>query len=50
MRKEGKYQVRGIKIRTMNYAMILAAAVLYVVLIYMTYHISVKYEKLTQAT
>ena len=50
MGKEGKKQIRGIKIQSMNYAMIAAAAVLYVILIYATIQASVKYRRMMDAT
>lgn len=50
MEKEGTRNIKGIKIRTMNYAMIVAAAVLYIILLYATIQVSVRYRKLINAT
>ncbi len=50
MEKDGKKQIRGIKIQSMNYAMIAAAAVLYVILIYATIQASVRYRRMMDAT
>ncbi|MCI8517139.1 MAG: GGDEF domain-containing protein [Hungatella sp.] len=50
MSKEGKAQIRGVRIQTLNYLMIFAAVVLYVILIYATYQISVRYDKLMKTT
>ncbi len=50
MEKEKGGKIKGIKIRTINYAMIIAAAVLYVVLVYATVQASIKYKRLIEAT
>lgn len=50
MKKQSKGRIKGIRIRTLNYSMIAAAAVLYIILIYATFQVSVKYEKLIKAT
>ncbi|MCI9147457.1 MAG: GGDEF domain-containing protein [Hungatella sp.] len=50
MEKQEKGRIKGFKIRTLNYSMIVAAAVLYAVLIYATFQVSVKYEKLIKTT
>lgn len=50
MEKEKGGKIKGIRIRTLNYAMIMAAAVLYVILVYATIQASVKYKRLIQAT
>lgn len=50
MEKQETGQVKGIRICTLNYIMIIAAAVLYMILIYATFHVSVKYERLIKAT
>lgn len=50
MKKETGGNVKGIKIQTLNYTMIIVAAILYLVLVYATVQVSVKYEKLISAT
>lgn len=50
MEKERGGNIKGIKIRTLNYAMIIAAAVLYAILVYATVQASVKYKRLIEAT
>lgn len=50
MEKEGTKNIKGIKIRTMNYAMIVAAAILYIILLYATIQVSIRYRKLIDAT
>ncbi len=50
MKKETGRRVKGIKIQTLNYSMIIAAAVLYMVLVYATIQVSLKYENLIDAT
>lgn len=50
MEKEGTKNIKGIKIRTMNYAMIAVAAVLYIILFYATIQASVRYRRLIDAT
>lgn len=49
MEKQEQEQVKGIRIRTLNYIMIVSAAVLYVILIYATFQVSVRYERLITA-
>lgn len=50
MEDETEKRVKGVRIQTLNYAMVMASAVLYVVLIYATLQVSIKYEKLIKAT
>lgn len=50
MERQEDRQIKGIRIRTLNYIMIVSAAVLYMILIYATFEVSVKYEKLIIAT
>ena len=50
MEKQEQEQAKGIRIRTLNYIMIVSAAVLYVILIYATFQVSVRYERLIAAT
>ena len=50
MNKEIAGKIRGVKIQTLNCAMIIAAAVLYLALVYATIQVSHRYEKLIQAT
>ncbi len=47
---EKQEQVKGIRICTLNYIMIVSAAVLYLILVYATVQVSVRYEKLITAT
>lgn len=49
MDKKEKKNIKGIRIRTMNYGMILAACILYVMVIFVTIHISVGYQNLSDA-
>lgn len=50
MESETGKRMKGIRVRTLNYVMVAASAVLYVVLIYATLQVSIKYEKLIKAT
>lgn len=50
MNKEIAGKIKGVKIQTLNCAMIIAAAVLYLTLVYATIQVSLRYEKLIQAT
>ncbi len=50
MGKKETGQIKGIRICTLNYIMIISAAVLYMILIYATFQVSVKYERLIKAT
>lgn len=47
---ERKKSVRGIKIRTMNYAMIFVSFILYIFLIFVTVYSSQKYDAMIKAT
>lgn len=52
-RKMGKNEerdIKGVRIRTINYAMIAIACVLYVMILYATVHLSLEYERLSVAT
>ncbi len=49
MDNKEKKNIKGIHIRTMNYGMILAACILYVLVIFVTIHISVGYHDLSAA-
>ena len=44
-----KKSIKGIRIRTMNYGMILAACILYVMVIFVTVRVSVGYQNLSHA-
>jgi len=48
--EQGTGQIKGIRICTLNYIMIVSAAVLFAILIYATVQVSVRYEKLIKAT
>lgn len=50
MRRDGKTRIKGVRIQTLNYLMIFAAVVLYMILIYATYQISVRYDRLMKTT
>lgn len=43
-------KIKGVRIRTINYSMILMASALYVLIIYTTVHLSLQYKKLSEAT
>jgi len=47
--RKGKKNIKGIRIRTMNYGMILAACILYAMVIYATVRLSVGYKDLSEA-
>ncbi len=49
MESKEKKNIKGVRIRTMNYGMILAACILYVIVIIVTVHISVGYNRLSMA-
>ncbi len=50
MEKEKQKNVKGIKIRTINTGMIIAACLLYIVVIYATIQVSIRYDELITAT
>jgi len=47
---EGKKNVKGLKIRTLNYIMILIACILYIFVLYETVNTTQKYQRLAAAT
>lgn len=49
MESKEKKNIKGVRIRTMNYGMILAACILYVIVIVVTVHISMEYKRLSMA-
>ena len=48
--QEEKSIVKGVRIRTINYGMLLAASMIYILILYATIHLSLKYEELNIAT
>ncbi len=49
MESREKKSIKGIRIRTMNYGMILAACILYVMVIFVTIRVSIGYQNLSHA-
>ena len=48
--QEEKSIVKGVRIRTINYGMLLAASMIYILILYATIHLSLKYEERNIAT
>lgn len=50
MEANGRTSIKGIRIRTLNFALIFISCILYIFLIYATAHVSLKYEEMLSDT
>lgn len=48
--QEEKKLIKGVRIRTINYGMLLTSSIIYILILYATIHLSLKYEELNIAT
>lgn len=48
--QNGKNSVKGVRIHTINFGMLLMASIIYLLILYATIHLSLKYEELNTAT